>query len=493
VATIASLLVNLSMNTAGFSKGSRKGVRDLDTLAKSAMALNSALNIVSAGAGAINSVFDSFGQSSQMIDDIGKLSDRSGFSTESLVALQHGAQLAGVDVEQLNGALTKMSVTLGKSLEGGGATETLDKLGLSAQHLVAIAPDKALGEIADSINRLPTPAEKAAAAVALFGKSGAELLNFLSGGSKGLAEMREAADRLGITFSRIDAQRVEEANDAIDRMRMAFGGLKQELVIGTAPALNITATAFTNMLASLRNGDILGGLDLLNNLADAQEKIAREAEDSFYNGQAASEAAKANQAYADSFDEISKSAGKVGPTLSSFEQMIKQLREDQLLVGLSGIDREIGKANISGQLNSQQRFELGSEATKLKDLEEEAKVREHANELIKQAIAPEKQFADLEKQITGLAEAGKISWEQYMALYEEGAAKLAERMPKPEEPKVQDTGPERPTALLRGSAEAFSASFGAKPISDKLAESIALQRQMLKVLEKQNQPQVAQF
>jgi hypothetical protein len=247
------------------------------------------------------------------------------------------------------------------------------------------------------------------------------MLNFLSSGSKGLAEMRVEADKLGITFSRLDARRVEEANDAIDRMKMSFGGLKQELIIGTAPALNITATAFTNMIAALRRGDVLEGLDLLNALADVS--------------------------------------------------------------GLSGIDREIGKLQLEG-LHGPELFELKSEAEKLKALEEEAKLREHANELIKEAVSPAKQFADLEKRITDLAESGIINWDQYMALYEEGVAKLKASEPKIQEPKKLEA--EKPSvlsagrALLAGSAEAFSASLPREQPTKELKELVKVNKQTLK-------------
>jgi len=108
MSTIASLLVNLGMNTAGFSGPAKKSLKDLDALAKGAMTLNAAMNIASAGASAIGRVLDSFSASAERIDVVAKLADTSGYDTASIVALQHGAKLAGVEVESLNAALTKM-------------------------------------------------------------------------------------------------------------------------------------------------------------------------------------------------------------------------------------------------------------------------------------------------------------------------------------------------------------------------------------------------
>src|SRR5204862_3558218 len=120
--------------------------------------LNSATSLVTSIAsgtvGAITSILDSFSKESEAIDAISKLATRSGFSTEFLSALSHGANLAGTDFESLSAALTKMEVNLAKFATSDD--DPLREIGLSAQQLMAIKPDEAFGRIADGINALPT-------------------------------------------------------------------------------------------------------------------------------------------------------------------------------------------------------------------------------------------------------------------------------------------------------------------------------------------------
>jgi hypothetical protein len=60
MATIASLLVNLGMNTAKFDSGSKKAVASLKNLAHGAVALNSALDLKSKAKGGLDFLFGVF-------------------------------------------------------------------------------------------------------------------------------------------------------------------------------------------------------------------------------------------------------------------------------------------------------------------------------------------------------------------------------------------------------------------------------------------------
>jgi len=172
------------------------------------------------------------------IDTTAKLSDRLGMTIEALVGLQHGAKIAGVDTETLNKSLEMFSRRLGEVDMGvGQAKYALDKLGLNYKALIDKSPDAAIGIVADQINSLRTQAEKAAAANYLFGRSGQKLLNLFEKGSTGIRELRAEAVKLGLAFDRIDAAKVEAANDALTRVKALFTGLFRQATIELAPDL----------------------------------------------------------------------------------------------------------------------------------------------------------------------------------------------------------------------------------------------------------------
>jgi len=255
-AAVGNLAVNIIANTSGFTSGIhgvRQQVASLPSvLGQATSGLSSfaskMLGLVGVTIGAAAAV-RSLSSSMDAIDKVAKLSDSTGISTEALVGLQHAATLAGSSTEGLDKSLNKMVRTIGDAVSGERAqVQALSDIGLSANTLAAQSPDEAFGRIADAINKLPTAAERAAAAVAIFGKSGQDLLPTLALGSSGLAAARKEAEQLGITFSRLDAAKVEEANDAITRMKEAAQGLFNVLAIELAPVITAVSQAVQGML-----------------------------------------------------------------------------------------------------------------------------------------------------------------------------------------------------------------------------------------------------
>ncbi len=107
-----------------------------------------------------------------------------------------------------------------------------------------------MGIAADRINRLETQAEKAAAAYFLFGRAGAQLVTMFAVGSEGLREFQKEAERLNLTFTRLDAAKIEAANDAMTRARAAVTGLVRELTIKLAPRIMELADKFTAVVSA---------------------------------------------------------------------------------------------------------------------------------------------------------------------------------------------------------------------------------------------------
>jgi hypothetical protein len=184
----------------------------------------------------------------EVIDSTAKLADRLGMSTEALIGMQHGANIAGVEAETLNKALSTLSSRLGEVDMGvGQATYALEKLGLNYKDLIGLNMDEAVGIVADQIRNLSTQAEKAAAANYLFGKSGKQLLNLFEEGSAGIAKYQEEVKKLGLSFSRIDAAQVEAANDALTRTRAVLTGLFRTATIELAPYIEVLADKFVDV------------------------------------------------------------------------------------------------------------------------------------------------------------------------------------------------------------------------------------------------------
>ena len=197
------------------------------------------------------------------IDATAKLSDRLGIATEKLIGLQHAAKISGVD--NINKPLEIFTKRLGEVQMGTGEAErALDALGLTVDELVNKTPDEAIGVVADQISRLKTQSEKAAAANFLFGRSGQQLLNMFEMGSAGIDEYQAKVEALGMTYSRVDAAKVEAANDAIANMRGALQGLVNKGIIQASP--------YIEALADLMTEAATGGGDFGKAVVDGSEQ-----------------------------------------------------------------------------------------------------------------------------------------------------------------------------------------------------------------------------
>jgi hypothetical protein len=185
-------------------------------------------------------------KSLQTLDVVSKLSRRIGIATEELLALRHAAELAGVSNQALDKSLEIFVRRMGEVKSGSGeAKRGLEALGLSAERMISMTPEKALLVIADRIQELGTQAEKSAAAYFLFGRAGAQLLNLFENGSKGIREATDEARDLDLVLKGFDLTRVEDANDAMTKFKSSINAVFLELTIKLAPSLKKIADFMT--------------------------------------------------------------------------------------------------------------------------------------------------------------------------------------------------------------------------------------------------------
>jgi len=241
MATIASLIVNLGMNTAAFEAGTNRARRSMNVMTSEINASAARLkNLATAAAGVFVGVRVLGFAKAQMqaIDKTAKLSDALGVGTEQLVGFERSAQLAGVSSETMNRSLQYLAKNLGTAVtSGGSAAATIQRLGLNAKDLATAGIGESFLTIADAISLLPTPAERATAAMELFGRGGADLLPMLAEGRAGLELVAAAVLKTGEAFSRVDAAKVEAAYDAITNMSGALAGLLTNVLIDICPMI----------------------------------------------------------------------------------------------------------------------------------------------------------------------------------------------------------------------------------------------------------------
>ena len=190
------------------------------------------------------------------LDDIGKTADRIGITTDALQELRTVAESAGVSQSALDTSIEKLGKGISEASMGiGTAKVALEQLNLSADDLMKLGLEDAMGKIADEINKVPSPMERTALAMQLFGRSGAPMLNLLREGSDGMQQMRSDARELGIVIDEDLIRGSEEAQTKLDLMSRVISAQLSSALIELAPILVGAATAFagfvTNIVAAI--------------------------------------------------------------------------------------------------------------------------------------------------------------------------------------------------------------------------------------------------
>lgn len=171
-------------------------------------------------------------------DEFDKAATKAGLGGQAISELAHVAKTADVELGGLSNALRFMQTNLSEAATGAKAPlQTLKALGLELDSIRTLAADQQFEVIAEQISRLRDPADKARAAVELFGKAGSDLLPLFEKGAEGIRKAREEAQRLGVSFSDQQISALAEADAAIKRMNASWEGLALTLTAKVAPAI----------------------------------------------------------------------------------------------------------------------------------------------------------------------------------------------------------------------------------------------------------------
>jgi hypothetical protein len=179
-------------------------------------------------------------------DQIADMSSRTGVSVKALSELGYAAKMSGSELSALEPAIRTMQ----KGIVSGSATGILEKLGLDRQTIAKMNPEDQFLAIADKLSGITDPAQQAAYAMQIFGKSGTQLLGMMKDGSAGIEAMRQEARDLGVSLSDDAAAKAGAFNDALDKIMMAGQGVANVIGAALAPALTWLAEAVAKQAAS---------------------------------------------------------------------------------------------------------------------------------------------------------------------------------------------------------------------------------------------------
>lgn len=160
-------------------------------------------------------------------DKIAKTSRLVGLSVKDYQAFSSAAQHAGMSTEEMDGALKKFNVNLGKARSGDEKSlEMFDSI-LGGKSISSFKDSASLiAAIADGYQKLGSAEQKAFVSQELFGRSGLKMSELLSQGDEGIKKLIADFESHGGGFSEDGAKNAEAFNDELQNMMETVNSLK---------------------------------------------------------------------------------------------------------------------------------------------------------------------------------------------------------------------------------------------------------------------------
>jgi hypothetical protein len=198
------------------------------------------------------------------VENLGNIADKLGVSFEFIQTLEESANRSGTSIDAVSAAFGRLQKSvLGVDEESKAAQKALAEIGVTAEQLQSLSPEEQYKLIGDALSGIEDPARRTAAATALFGRAGADLLPFF----RNLGPAAADIERLGGALSDIDRRRIDDFGAGLDALGVAssrlgelllvpFAGLGEGITQGTAEFLggiNRIADAIGDILAPEMN------------------------------------------------------------------------------------------------------------------------------------------------------------------------------------------------------------------------------------------------
>lgn len=240
-AVIGALRVNLSADTAAWESGLRRAQGSAQNFASSLTKVFAGLGIAVGIEKVVEGVVHSLKAAVEQADQLGKTAQKVGLPVEELSKLKLAADLSDVSMETLSTSLGKLSKAMVEVARGGGdqAGLALRQLGVSVKSADGSlrSVGDVLADVAGKFEGAKDGASKTAAAMAIFGKGGKELIPLLNEGKDSLLEWGKAAERMGLVISKETSDQAQKFQDNIKLLNLAKQGLVNTVMAALLPAL----------------------------------------------------------------------------------------------------------------------------------------------------------------------------------------------------------------------------------------------------------------
>lgn len=278
--SLGTLTIDLVAKVGGFVSGMDKAERASakwskqvqDDVAKSSAALAGiGAAAIAAGLAVGASGFQLLKSTSRQIAETDRWAKSLQLSTQELLAWQFAAEKAGVSGDQMADIFKDIGDKIGDAVlnKSGEAVDALNALGLSAEKLSKVSPDKQLLAIGESLEKISTNAEKTTILESL-GNDLSKLLPLFDNNNQKLKQFIDLAKDYGVAPDPSSIDDLVKVNQLFEDMEAQVVGLKIEIAAGLA---KVDLTPLQGSLDKLH--DVLTDPLVLQGISDLVSEVAQ--------------------------------------------------------------------------------------------------------------------------------------------------------------------------------------------------------------------------
>ena len=198
-------------------------------------------------------------------DNVDKMSQKIGFTTDEYQKWDYVLQRAGTDI----GKMGPVMKTLSNQAESNSAA--FQELGISQDDLKKMSPGELFSETVKKLSSMENQTERTALASKLLGRGATELGPLFNEGTGAIEEQMEMAEKYGMIMPEAAVKASAAFQDSVTTMQMTMTGLKNRMMAEFLPA----ATQITDGLGKMFAGDMSGVDDVANGIKGIAAKIVQ--------------------------------------------------------------------------------------------------------------------------------------------------------------------------------------------------------------------------
>ncbi len=277
--SLGTLTLDLVAKVGGFVSGMDKAERASQQWAKQvqkdaaettkAFASIGSATVALAGAVGVAG-FQLLKSTSKQIAETDRWAKSLNISTQELLSWQFAAEKAGVSGDQMADIFKDIGDKIGDAVlnKSGEAVDALNALGLSAEKLSKVSPDKQLLAIGESLGKISTNAEKTTVLESL-GNDLSKLLPLFDNNNEKLKQFLSLAKDFGVAPDPASIDDLVKVNQIFEDIEAQVRGLKLEISAGLA---KVDLSPLTDSLDQLR--EVLTDPKVLQGITNLVSEVA---------------------------------------------------------------------------------------------------------------------------------------------------------------------------------------------------------------------------